>query len=333
MPRSIKTTPSFTDNLRQRIHTLRGVHVLTDEDLADLYGVPIKVLNQAVKRNQDRFPSEFCFQLNQKEFDALRSHFATLKEDHLEDKPLRSQIVTLKKPLEAAGIRHQRGTLNESDRGRHRKYLPYAFTEQGVAMLSTVLRSQTAIQVSIHIMRTFVEMRRTLQASAGIIQRLDTVEKRQLILESDTHRRFEQVFTALEGPNATPRQGVFYDGQIHDAHTFVSELIRSARKSVVLIDNYADDSVLTMLGKRAENVSALLYVRTISPALALDLKKHNAQYLPLEAREFTGAHDRFLILDGETVYHIGASLKDLGKKWFAFSRFDKEAVAMLERLP
>lgn len=141
------------------------------------------------------------------------------------------------------------------------------------------------------------------------------------------------MFAALEGPNTLPKQGVFYEGQIHDAHTFVSNLIRSARKSIVLIDNYPDDSVMTVLGKRSRNVSATLYTRTISSALALDLKKHNAQYPAIEVREFKGAHDRFLILDCTTVYHIGASLKDLGKKWFAFSRFDKEALTMLEKLP
>lgn len=200
-------------------------------------------------------------------------------------------------------------------------------------MLSAVLRSQTAVQISIRIMQAFVLMRQALQARAEFVQRIDAVERQQREFESDTNRRFEQVFTALEGPGSLPQQGIFYDGQVHDAHTFVSDLIRSARKSIILIDNYADDSVFTLLAKRSRNVTALLYTRVMTAALTLDLKKHNAQYPAIDVREFKGAHDRFLILDGKTVYHIGASLKDLGKKWFAFSRFDKEAITMLEKLP
>jgi phage regulator Rha-like protein len=201
-----------------------------------------------------------------------------------------------------------------------RRYLPYAFTEQGVSMLSAVLRSETAVKVSIQIIHAFVEMRRFLQANASIFARMDSMEKRQFALESKTMENFEKVFQALEAAEP-PKQGIFYNGQVHDAHAFVSELIRTAKKSLVLIDNYIDDSVLTLLTKRKKGVTASIYTQSISKQLTLDLDKHNAQYPPIEIHTFKDAHDRFLILDERDIYHIGASLKDLGKKWFAFSKF------------
>jgi len=280
------------------------------------------MLNQAVKRNLDRFPKEFRFQLTESEQDELFTNdtrFESLK-------GLRSQPVTLKENL--------RSQIVTSSLGQHggRRKLPYVFTEQGVAMLSAVLRSETAVRVSVQIMHTFVEMRRLLQSNAQLFARLDTVEKRQLSFETETGKNFEKVFNALEKNDLTPNQGIFYNGQIYDAYTFTSELIRKAKKSLVLIDNYIDDSVLTLFTKRATGVSAVIFTKNISKALALDLKKHNEQYTPIEIREFKDSHDRFLIIDGVETYHIGASLKDLGKKWFAFSKFEKDAMYMLEKL-
>jgi hypothetical protein len=318
-------------NLGSKIHTIRGVQVMLDEDLAALYGVEPRALNQAVKRNRARFPHEFCFQITNAEEESLRSQPVILETGL--PRALRSQTGILDdEPQEEGSLRFQFGTLNAPGRGRHRKYLPHAFTEQGIAMLSAVLRSPAAVRVSIRIMQAFVEMRRALHANAGLFQRVDGVERRQIAFETETDRRFEQVFTALEGPHASPKQGIFYDGQVYDSHVFVSDLIRGARESIVLIDNYVDDTVLTMLAKRGGGVSAVVHTRTVTPEFALDLRKHNAQYPPVEVREFKEAHDRFLILDGETVYHLGASLKDLGKKWFAFSRMEQGAVEMLERL-
>lgn len=298
-------------NIKPLIYTIRGQQVMLDSDLAEIYEVETKFFNRAVKRNIERFPDTFRFQLTQEEHDSLRSQWVTPSPDD----SLRCQI----------------GTLEKEGRGQHRKYLPYAFTEQGVSMLSAVLRSDTAIKVSIQIINAFVEMRRFIQGSASLFARLDSVEKRQLALETKTAENFEKVFQALEA-SAPPKQGIFYDGQVHDAHVFASDLIRSAKKTLILIDNYVDDTVLTLLTKRKQGVTASIFTKSISKQLDLDLEKHNAQYPPIEIKTFKDAHDRFLILDERDIYHIGASLKDLGKKWFAFSKFETGALDMLKKL-
>lgn len=286
------------DDIQSHIYTIRNVQVMQDSDLANLYGVEIKVLNQAVKRNIERFPQEFSFQL-------------TTEENNI----LRSQIVTLK-----------------SRRGEHRKYLPYVFTEQGVAMLSGVLKSNTAVQISIQIINAFVTMRKFISANAQIFHRLDGVERKQIEYKVETDEKFKRVFDAIEEKDIKPRQGIFFDGQIFDAYQFVSDLIRTARKSIIVIDNYIDDGVLTVLSKANKKVQITILTKTISQQLALDVKKYNEQYPAITIKEFYNSHDRFLIIDGKTVYHFGASLKDLGKKWFAFSKFDKDAFKLLERL-
>jgi phage regulator Rha-like protein len=325
------------NNIRALIHTIRGEQVMLDSDLAEIYGVETKVFNQAVKRNIERFPKAFRFQLTEEEYDSLKTRL----ESSSSDEGLRSQNATLEESenlrsqnatsRDAGALRSQIVTLDKGGRGKHRKYLPYAFTEQGVSMLSAVLRSETAVKVSIQIIHAFVEMRRFLQANASVFARMDSMEKRQFALESKTMENFEKVFQALEAAEP-PKQGIFYNGQVHDAHAFVSELIRKAKKSLILIDNYIDDSVLTLLTKRKKGVTASIYTQSISKQLTLDLDKHNAQYPPIEIHTFKDAHDRFLILDERDIYHIGASLKDLGKKWFAFSKFETGAVAMLDKL-
>lgn len=281
--------------LQKMIFTIRGVQVMIDRDLAELYQVENKRLNEQVKRNSSRFPETFRFQLTDSEKKELVANC-----DRFE------------------GLKHS--SVN-----------PYAFTEQGVSMLSAVLRSETAIQVSIRIINAFVEMRKFLVANASLFERLETVEKRQLSFEIKTDENFEKVFKALESQEE-PRQGIFYNGQVFDAYTFAADLVRSAKKSLVLIDNYIDDSVLTLFSKRKKGVKAKLFTKTISKQLKLDLQKHNEQYPEIEVKTFAEAHDRFLILDESTVYHIGASLKDLGKKWFAFSKFEKGALEMLGKL-
>jgi hypothetical protein len=279
--------------IQDRIFTIRGVQVMLDRNLAELYGVETKVLNQAVKRNSERFPNDFMFQLNKVELNNWRSQFVTSNNDKM-------------------GLRRP----------------PYAFTEQGVSMLSTVLKSKTAIDISVAIIRAFVLMRNFISTNAGVFQRLNKVEQNQTV----TNKKFEQLFKALENKTLKPKQGIFYDGQIFDAYTFVSDLIRTAEKSIVLIDNYVDDSVLTMLTKRKKRVKASIYSKKISLQLSLDLNKHNAQYPTIEIKEFKNAHDRFIIIDEKTIYHFGASLKDLGKKWFAFSKMDVGAIEMLKKL-
>ena len=275
-------------NIEPLIKVIRGQQVMLDKDLAMLYGVEAKVLNQAVKRNVERFPNDFRFQLTKEEC-------------------LRSQIVT----------------LNEKQ-GQHLKYMPYAFTEQGVAMLSSVLRSQTAIEVNIQIMRAFVSMRHFMVNNASVFSRLETIEYHQLEMQQhlqESDKRIEEVFRRLDEGNAKPKQGVFYNGQIYDAYTFVSGLIKSAKKRIVLIDNYVDETVLTLLDKRDNNVSAIIYTQQISRQFQLDIDRHNAQYAPIDVETFRLSHDRFLCID-DNVYHIGASIKDLGKKWFGFSKME-----------
>ncbi|UAY57127.1 ORF6N domain-containing protein [Arachidicoccus terrestris] len=204
---------------------------------------------------------------------------------------------------------------------------PYAFTEQGVAMLSAVLRSEVAVRISVQIMNTFVQMRKLIGQSTIQQLRFNNIESK--LIEHD--QKFNQLFTALE-QSALPQKGIFYDGEVFDAYNFVSDVIRKAKKSIILIDNYVDDSLLTFFTKRKTQVGCFIYTKKINKSLRLDVDKHNAQYPPIELREFTESHDRFLIIDRKELYHIGASLKDLGKKWFAFSRMDSLCDEVLDKL-
>lgn len=307
------------ENIQNRIFTIRNVQVMLDSHLAEMYKVETKALNRAVKRNIERFPESFRFQLTANEYENLRFQIDTSS-----DEVLRFQTGTLE--TQNPNLRFQIGTSSGEHGGR--RYLPYAFTEQGVAMLSAVLRSETAIKVSIRIMQAFVEMRKMVLGNAALFQRLDKVELKQI--EAD--QKFEQVFKALESRNPQPDKGIFYDGQVFDAWIFVSDIIRSANQSIILIDNYIDDTVFTLFGKRKPGVQVTFYTKTISKQLLLDAQKHNAQYDPIEVKQMADAHDRFLIIDETTLYHIGASLKDLGKKWFAFSKMDSGVGNMLNLL-
>ena len=275
------------------IYNFRQKPVILDRDIAAIYNVETRILNQAVKRNTERFPEEFMFQLSNEEFEIWKS-----------------QIVM----------------SNEDKKGLRRP--PYAFTEQGVAMLSAVLRSGIAIRVSIEIMNAFVEMRKILTLHSGLIQRVQSVEMKQLEYDD----KFEKVFQALESDNHTQKQGVFFDGQTFEAYVFIADLIKTAKKSIELIDNYIDEAVLVLLTKRHKGVKAIIYSKLVSKALKLDLDKHNSQYEPIEIKIFDKSHDRFLIIDDEKVYHIGASFKDLGKKWFAFSLIEKDSVTVIEKI-
>ena len=293
--------------IKQKIFTIRGKQVMIDRDLAELYGVPTKVLNQAIKRNIKRFPKDFMFQLDEKEVNAMGSQIATSK-----NRTLKPKIQQYNEDFS----RFQIGTLDKIKRGQNIKYLPYAFTEQGVAMLSSVLRSQKAIDVNIQIIRAFIEMRKYISKNLELFQRLDKVENKLLTYD----KNFEQIFNALED-KTLPTKGIFFEGQVFDAYKFVSELIKSAKESIILIDNYVDETVLTLFEKRNENVKVVIYSE-LTKQIELDLKKFNSQYERIEIKQFNKSHDRFLIIDNQ-VYHFGASLKDLGKKWFAFSKMDK----------
>jgi len=278
--------------IENRIFTLRSVQVMIDKDLAEMYNVETKVLNQAVKRNLERFPELFRFQLTESE---------------------KNELVT---------------NCDRFKNLKHASTLPYAFTEQGVAMLSAVLRSDTAVRVSIQIINAFVEMRKLLMTNETLFHRIDKMELKQI--ESD--QKFEQIFKALENKAKQPNTGIFFDGQVFDAWVFIAGLIRKARKSIILVDNYVDETVLTLFAKRKKGVQLTIFTKEINKELELDIKKHNAQYDAVTVKILKQSHDRFLIIDETELYHIGASLKDLGKKWFAFSKMDAEAINLLEKL-
>lgn len=289
-----------TQIIESKIFTLRGVQVMLDRDLAEMYEVETRVLNQAVKRNSNRFPEKFRFQLTDDEIEILKSQIVTSNS--------RSQIVTL----------NNSGTKQ----GQNIKYLPYAFTEQGVAMLSAVLKSEKAVMVSIQIMNAFVEMRKYLTHNTGLLQRVESIESKLQL--NDQH--FEKIFTALEQGKPEIKQDIFFKGQIFDAYSFVMDLIKKAKTELLIIDNYIDLSVLKMLTEKSKNVRVKIITQKNTPIKALDIEKFNAQYGTLDLQHSQDFHDRFLIIDQKELYHIGASLKDLGKKCFAFSLIEDKNV-------
>jgi len=308
------------EHIQHKIYTINNLQVMLDSDLADFYGIETKRLNQQVKRNIERFPAEFMFQLSEDDLISLRLQNATS-----ESKLLQSKNTI----LENTPLRLQNATSNKKG---GRRYIPYVFTEQGVAMLSTVLHTKTAVNMSIQIMKAFVVMRRFVVSNALLFQRLDTIEKKILKYEIISDKKFEEIFDALDKRDVVPKQGIFFDGQVFDAYKFVCSLIRKAKKTIVLIDNYIDETVLDILTKRNQDVTAKIYTKKITRQLKLDLVKNNEQYQEIEIKEFEDSHDRFLIIDNIEVYHIGASLKDLGKKWFAFSKMDIDAFSVLSKL-
>lgn len=279
------------ENIANKIYTIRGLQVMLDKDLAELYGVKPIRLREQVKRNIDRFPDDFMFQLRGNEVDFMVSQNAIPSKQHLGGS------------------------------------LPLVFTEQGVATLSAVLTNKTAVGIHINIMRAFVQMRKFISNNALMFQRLDSLEQKQF----HTDEKIDAILNALEDKSLKPKEGIFYDGQIYDAYAFMSELIKSAKNEIMLIDNYIDDTVFTIFSKN-QNIKVTIYTNTISKQLELDYQKYKSQYKNIILQEFKNAHDRFMIIDGKEVYHIGASLKDLGKKWFAFSKFEIEAFDILKRL-
>lgn len=297
------------DAIRARILTIRGAQVMLDRDLAELYGVPTKALNQAVKRNIERFPERFMFQLTKDEVSDLRSQIVTLNVGT----SLRSQIVTLNKR-----------------QGQHLKYMPYAFTEQGIAMLSAVLKSATAVAVSIRIMDVFVAMRRALATLAPLLSRIEATERRQLRQEDAQARneeRFRLILDAMQDKKFPP-QKVFYDGQIYDAFEQMKRFVRMARRELIIIDPYFADCVLPLVAQKRQGVSVLVVRNSRSRLLhGVDVDRFNAQYGgSLTVKVSDRFHDRFLIIDGATLIHVGASLNHLGRKCFAFSSLDKSNI-------
>ena len=288
-------------DIRNMIYTVRNQQVMLDNDLAKLYQVETKRLNEAVKRNIARFPEEFRFQLNEEETEFLRSQIET---------------------------------LNENDgRGKHRKYLPYVFTEQGIAMLSAVLRSDTAIQTSIVIMKSFVEMRHFMADNSILFERISAIELKQLTYQKQTDKKLEQVFEFIS-EHEESNQKVFFDGQIYDAFSLLVSLIQKAEKEITLIDGYLDIGTLNLLAKKNTGVSVTVYTHQNTKLTDIDLINFNSQYPDLLVKYTNAFHDRFLILDREIAYHIGASLKDAGKKAFEVTLINDKKITedILQRL-
>jgi hypothetical protein len=280
--------------IQSSIYSVRGLQVMLDSDLANLYGVETKQLKRQVNRNIERFPSDFMFQLTKEEYNSLRS---------------------------------QNGTL-ENGRGQHAKYLPYVFTEQGVSQLSGIIRSPYAIEINIRIMRAFVAMRRFISANAGMFQRIELLEQHQAL----TDQKVEQVLQRMDelAPAITPEQ-IFATGCVWDAWNYVSQLVRSAKKRIVLIDNFVDDRVLSLLTKREDGVSATIHSRYNEHFLQ-DLEKHNEQYEHIEFIQFSHkSHDRFFIIDDE-VYLMGASVKDMGTSLCAITKMEISPETVLSLL-
>ena len=298
----IISNPLAASKIANKIVVIRDVQVLLDRDLAEIYGVETRVFNQAVKRNIDRFPDAFRFQLDEDEAQELETSS-------------RSQFVTMNKS----------GNL----RGSNIKYLPYAFTEQGVAMLSAVLRSERAIKVSIEIMNAFVQMRHYLRHNMGLVGRLNAFETKvdAKLVEHDLKfkkidENFSKIFNELDSNPKKAKEGVFFKGQIFDAYAFFQDIIKTAKKEIILIDGYVDLSVLERLSVKQKNVLVKIYTHPKADLRQIDVDRFNQQY-PSASMDYTKKmHDRFLIIDNKELYHIGASLKDLGKQCFAFERMD-----------
>ena len=276
-------------NIKNLIYTIRGKQVMLDKDVAMLYHYETKKINQTVKRNIDRFPEKFCFQLNENEVENLRSQFVT-------------------------------SSLEKENYGG-RRYLPYAFTEQGIAMLSGLLRNQIAVQVSINIMDAFVEMRRFLSSNSEMFNRLINVEYK--LLEHD--KKFDEVFNQLQ-QEENIKQKIFFKGQIYDAYSLIVDIIKTAKTKILIIDNYIDDTVLKMLTKKNKNVEVVILTSNKSNIQNIDIQKFNKEYPILKVAKIDKFHDRFIIIDNKELYHVGASIKDLGKKCFGINKIEDEEI-------
>lgn len=272
--------------IQNMIYTIRGKQVMVDSDLAELYRVTTGNLNKSMKRNLSRFPEHFCFQLTELEYENLR---------------------------------FQNGISSSNNNYGGRRYMPYVFTEQGIAMLSAVLKSDVAVEVSIKIMNSFVEMRRFLISNQELFSRLDRIELKQL----ETDKKLEEVFNYL-ATNTEVKQNIFFDGQIYDAFSFIVGLVKNANKEIILIDNYVDVNTLNILCKKNKGVDVVIMTAGKGNLSTKDITKFNAQYPKLSVKTTTDFHDRFLIIDKVEVYHIGASIKDAGKKSFGITKIEDE---------
>jgi len=306
------------EDIQNLIYTVRGKQVMLDSDVANLYHYETKKINQAVKRNIERFPEDFCFQLTDEEYDALRSQIVTNSKNSIDNNNW-SQIVTSSKSnLEDSRLQIATpSSENQNSKHRGKKYLPYVFTEQGIAMLSGLLKNKIAVQVSINIMNAFVIMRHFLKENGQIFERLTSVEYK--LIEHD--KKFDIVFDKLQ-EKQIENQRIFFDGQIYDAYSLIIDIIKNANNKITIIDNYVDDSILEMLSKKKDNVEVVILTSNRSNIKNIDIQKFNKQYPTLKVAKTDKYHDRFIILDEKEMYHLGASIKDLGKKCFGINKIE-----------
>ena len=285
------------EEIKNLIYTIRGKQIMLDSDVAMLYHYETKNVNKAVKRNIDRFPEEFCFQLTENEFETLRFQIGTSKQN-------------LK--------------INDELRGG-RRYLPYVFTEQGIAMLAGVLKNDIAIKVSINIIKSFIEMRKFISLNGQVFERLTNMEYK--LLEHD--KKFDEVFDQLQ-LEENIKQRIFFEGQIYDAYSLIVDIIKKANKKILIIDNYVDDSIFKMLTKKKSNIEVIILTSNKSNIQNIDIQKFNKEYPFLKVTRTNKFHDRFIIIDNKEMYHLGASIKDLVKKCFGINKI--EDVKIIEKI-
>ena len=289
------------EEIKDLIYTIRGKQVMLDSDVAMLYQYETKKVNQAVKRNIDRFPERFCFRLTKSEFDVLWSQFVTTK---IEDD-------------------------NKVEKRGGRRELPYVFTEQGIAMLSGILKSEVAVQVSIKIMDAFVEMRKFVNINKNLFEKVISIENKmdKKFIEQD--KKFDIIFDQLQHEENI-KQKIFFEGQIYDAYSIIIDLIKRANKKILIIDNYIDDSLLKMLTKKKENVEVVILTSNKNNIQNIYIQKFNKEYPVLKVAKTNKFHDRFIIIDNKEMYHLGASIKDLGKKCFGINKI--EDISIIEKI-
>ena len=277
-------------NIKNLIYTIRGKQVMIDSDVAMLYHYETKNINKAMKRNIERFPEDFCFRLTKEELDTMW---------------------------------FQNGTTYKSESVKYRseKYLPYAYTEQGIAMLAGILKSEIAVNVSINIIKAFIEMRKFISLNGQVFERLTKIEYK--LLEHD--KKFDEVFNQLQ-QEENIKQKIFFAGQIYDAYSLIVDIIKTAKTKILIIDNYIDDSVLKMLSKKNKEVEVAILTSDKSNISKLDVQKFNKEYPLLKVAKLNKFHDRFIIIDNKELYHCGASIKDLGKKCFGINKIEDKGI-------
>lgn len=276
------------EEIKNLIYIVRGKQVMLDSDVARLFGYQTKDLNRNVKNNIERFPEYYCFQLTEEEYKSLRC---------------------------------KNFTLNKNGRGQHRKYMPYVFTEHGITMLAGLLKSNIAVNISIKIVNTFIEMRKFLIQNGQVFDRISTLEYKQL----ENEKNFDKIFNMLQNKDNV-KQKIFFEGQIWDSYSLIIDIIKKANNKIVIIDNYIDDSILKMLAKKKKNVESVIITSEKSNISKLDIQKFNEEYPILKAAKKNKFHDRFILIDNKILYHCGASIKDLGKKCFAITKIEEEQI-------